>query len=56
MAPGEWRVVGYDGEYRGWVSLPDLISILDITEDRILGIRRDEFDVPAVLMFKLIKP
>lgn len=50
-----WRVVGYDGRLVGWIEVPDVVSILDITEDRILGVRFDELDVPAVVMLELRK-
>jgi len=30
--------------------------ILDVTDDRILAVRLDELDVPAVVMIELIKP
>lgn len=51
----EWRVVARDGAIVGWVDLPELAAVLDITEDRILGVRLDEMDVPAVVMLELIK-
>lgn len=51
-----WRVVARDGTVRGWVDLRGVTAILDITYDRILGVRRDDLDVPAVMMFALIKP
>jgi hypothetical protein len=56
QVPEEWRVLDRDGAFRGWVKLPGVVSILDITEDRILAIRLDELDVPAAMMFELIKP
>jgi len=31
-------------------------GILDIIDDRILAIRGDDLDVPAVVIFELIKP
>lgn len=55
--PGEpstkWRVVTRDGVFLGWIDLPDVRSILDITDDRILAVRSDELDVPAVVMLEL---
>jgi hypothetical protein len=51
-----WRVITRDGTFVGWIDLPDVISILDITDDRILAVRLDELDVPAVLMIELFKP
>lgn len=55
-APARWRVLARDGTLVGWIDLPDVAAILDITDDRILAVRRDEMDVPAVVMFELIKP
>lgn len=55
QVPEEWRVLDRDGAYGGWVDLAGVISILDITDDRILAVRLDEFDVPAVTMFELFK-
>jgi hypothetical protein len=58
-SPGEpstrWRVVARDGRYLGWIDAPDVASILDITDDRILAVRQDELDVPAVVMLALSK-
>lgn len=53
--PGGWRVFTRNGTFSGWVDLPEVIAILDITDDRILAVRRDELDVSAVLMIELIK-
>lgn len=54
--PGGWRVFARDGTFIGWVDLPEVIAILDITDDRVLAVRQDELDVPAVVMIELIKP
>lgn len=51
-----WRVVGHDGTFKGWVNLAEVIAILDITNDRILAVRHDDLDVPALVMIELIKP
>lgn len=48
-----WRVVTPAGEV-GWVELPGLVSVLDISEDRVLGVRMDALDVSAVVMLDLI--
>jgi hypothetical protein len=55
-APARWRIVTRDGGFIGWLDLPGVISILDITDDRLLVVRWDELDVPAVQMLELIKP
>lgn len=52
--PGRWRVVARDGFFHSWVDLPGLIAVLDITSDRILGVRFDELDIPALVMLELI--
>jgi len=54
--PEQWRVVDRDGELRGWISLPGVVAVLDITEDRILAVRLNELEVPAVTMLELLKP
>lgn len=56
QAPGHWRVVARDGTFVGWIDLPGVVAILDITDDRILAVRHDEMDVPAVVMFELVTP
>lgn len=43
------------GTLVGWVPLAGAIAVLDITDDRILAVRRNELDVPAVVMIELIK-
>jgi hypothetical protein len=55
QAPGLWRIISRDGVFQAWVELPGVMAILDVTEDRILGWRQNEFDVPALVMFELIR-
>ncbi len=56
VAPSsDWRVVTRDGIFGGWVELPGVAAVLDITDDRILVVLHDEMDVPAVALFRLIK-
>ncbi len=50
-----WRVITRDGTFVGWIELPGIVSILDITDDRVLAVRTDDLDVPAVVMLKLLK-
>lgn len=47
-------MVTRDGVFRSWVDLPDVVAILDITSDRMLGVRLDELNVPALVMIDLI--
>lgn len=51
-----WRVVSRDGVFVGRVELPEVVAILDVTEYRVLAVRLDELDVPAAVMFELVKP
>lgn len=51
--PTRWRVVTRSGEFVGWVELPDVAEILDITEDHILAVSLDELEVPALVMLEL---
>jgi hypothetical protein len=46
-------VVTRDGVVVGWVELPGALAILDACEDRVLAVRLNEFEVPAVTMFGL---
>jgi hypothetical protein len=52
----KWRVMARDGKMMGWIDLPEVMAILDITDDRILAVRHDDLDVPAVVMLELRKP
>lgn len=51
--PARWRVITRDGAFAGWVDLPGVMAILDITDHRILAVRVNELDVPALMMFEL---
>jgi hypothetical protein len=56
LRPSErWRVLARDGTFVGWVDVPEAITVLDITDDRILAVRLDDFDEPAVVMLELVK-
>lgn len=56
VAPSNaWRVVTHDGVFGGWVELPGVAEVLDITDDRLLVVLRDEMDVPAVAMLRLTR-
>ena len=51
----DWQVITRDGEHVGTVHVPGMIRPLDITDDRLLGVVMDEFNVPAVTMWELVK-
>ena len=48
-------MVDREGGLQGWVDLPGVLTILDVTNDRILAVAQNELDVPAVLMLRLTK-
>ena len=48
-------MVDRDGAAVGWIDLPGVIAILDITDDRVLAVAHDELDVPAVQLIELFK-
>lgn len=50
--PETWRVFNRDGSFTGWIDLPGVISILDVTDTHVLAVRLDELDVPAVVLFE----
>ena len=50
-----WRVISRDGLLIGWVDLPGVVAVLDITADRVLAVRFNELDVPAVVVMELLK-
>ena len=52
-AGGEWRLVRPDGEVLGTVRMPDGLSPLHITEDRLVGVQRDALDVERVVVHGL---
>jgi hypothetical protein len=55
-ASERWRVVTRAGTYLAWIELPGVIAVLDVTEDRVLAVRLDEWEVPAVVLLDLTKP
>jgi len=54
--PARYRVFDATGEWRGWVDMPDRTEILDIGQDLILAIQRNELDVDAVALLPLHPP
>lgn len=49
-----YRIFDRDGSWLGWTTLPDRTQILDIGEDRILAVQRDEFDVEAIVVLPIL--
>jgi len=58
--PGEeppvYDILNPEGRLVGWVSLPDDLDILEIGQDFILGLYRDELEVEYVRMYRLHRP
>lgn len=51
-APRTWTVFDPDGRVLGTVDVPDF-HVFEIGEDWILGLRRDELDIPHVVVHRL---
>ena len=56
VGPQRWDVFESQGAFLGTVLFPDRFSPLDIGEDWVLGVWRDEDDVHHVQVYRLIKP
>lgn len=58
--PGEeptvYDILDPEGRLVGWVFLPDQLDILEIGQDYILGLYRDELEVEYVRMYRLHRP
>ncbi len=50
-----WMVFSPDGHLLGRVEVPTGLQVREIGDDYLLGVHRDEFDVPYVLRFRLVK-
>ena len=53
--PYDWMVFSPDGHLLGRVEVPRGLRIAEIGDDYLLGVQRDEFDVPYVLRFRLVE-
>jgi hypothetical protein len=49
----EWRVVSRDGRRIDVIKLPESTSMLDASDDKILLLERDEFDVETVAVRRI---
>ncbi len=52
----EWTVLSPSGQWLGTVAVPRGVAIQAVTEDRIVGIKKDLVDVQYVVVHKLLKP
>lgn len=50
-----WSVFGADGRFLGELLVPGSFQITDIGADEVLGVWTDEYDVPSVRAFELLK-
>lgn len=55
MSESTYSTLSRSGHWLGTVVFPARIRLLDITEDRVLGVELDEFDVNAVVLYELLK-
>ena len=54
--PSNWSVFDATGRWMGTVELPPRFALLEVAEDHLLGLRRDELDVEYVEIYDLLKP
>lgn len=54
--PSRWVVFDPEGRWLGEVRMPGQFTALEIGDDYVLGMRRDEFDVEYVQQYDLVKP
>jgi hypothetical protein len=54
--PSEWVVFDPTGRWLGEVEMPAGFTALEIGDDFVLGITRDEFDVEYIRVYDLVKP
>jgi len=51
---GRWMIVSPDGEISALVTLPDRFEPFVVSDDRVIGVRRDEFDVEWLEAYRLV--
>ena len=51
-----WSVFDAEGALQARVSLPESVDLLEVGEEYVLGLARDEFDVEYVQMYPLERP
>lgn len=52
-AQNRWGVFSPTGEFLGHLTLPAGFQLMDVSENRVLGVNRDEFDVERVEVYAL---
>jgi len=56
VSPRVWSVFDREGRWLGELEVPDAVQILEIGDNYILGLERDELDVEYVTLYDLRKP
>ena len=51
-----WSIFDEEGELQARVSLPEGVDLLEVGEDYVLGLARDDLDVEYVRMYQLERP
>ena len=52
----DWSVFNIEGNWLGVVRVPATLEVLQVGQDFLLGIGRDEPNVESILIFELLKP
>jgi len=52
---GEWSVLDRDGRYLTTITVPEDFEPLKIESDQLIGIRRDEFDIESVRVYRIVR-
>jgi hypothetical protein len=54
--PTRWNVFDAEGRHLGAVDMPARFRLLDVTEERVLGVARDALDVERLEVRRLVRP
>jgi len=54
-APQRWIVFDDSGAWLGRMTLPSRLTTLEVFDDRIVGVERDDLDVERVVVYELLK-
>ena len=52
-APQRYYVMSPQGEWLGWVEMPEGFRLLAVGMDHVLGVERNAFDVHAVVLYEI---
>ncbi len=53
--PSRWWRFDEDGALEGYLDLPEGLRLLHVGPDEVLGVERDDFDVPYLVGYRLIR-